>query len=406
MITYQVNNMSEQELKKLEDKLWAAADKMRGAVSVSDYKFIVLGMIFLKYISDSFEEKYKELVDEGAGLEEERDCYTAENIFYVPKNARWEYLVEHSKDTNIGEIIDDALIVSDVVVMQMMKDLKIKAELHVSTQASSLNYEVVNFYKELGATRVVLAREAHKSDIERIKKETGIEIECFVHGAMCTAVSGRCVLSNYATLRDSNRGGCVQACRFIYDIDSTDQVFSMTPKDLNMVPFIDHMIDAGVFSFKIEGRMRSIYYVSTVILIYRRLLDKIKNGTLTDEYKKYATNILNRVANRESTPQFFDKLPGVDEQYYLGRQEESNQDFLGLVLDYKDGVATIEQRNFFKLGDTVTVFGPGIKDYTFKITEIINEDGEKIEQANHPKEPLKIKISKKIPKNSMIRVSF
>lgn len=101
--------MSEQELKKLEDKLWAAADKMRGAVSVSDYKFIVLGLIFLKYISDSFEEKYKELVEEGAGLEEERDCYTAENIFYVPKNARWEYLVEHSKDTNIGEIIDDAL---------------------------------------------------------------------------------------------------------------------------------------------------------------------------------------------------------------------------------------------------------------------------------------------------------
>lgn len=101
--------MNEQELKKLEDKLWAAADKMRGAVSVSDYKFIVLGLIFLKYISDSFEEKYKELVDEGAGLEEERDCYTAENIFYVPKNARWEYLVEHSKDSNIGEIIDDAL---------------------------------------------------------------------------------------------------------------------------------------------------------------------------------------------------------------------------------------------------------------------------------------------------------
>lgn len=101
--------MNEQELKNLEDKLWAAADKMRGAVSVSDYKFIVLGLIFLKYISDSFEEKYKELLEEGAGLEEVRDCYTAENIFYVPKNARWEYLVKHSKDANIGEIIDDAL---------------------------------------------------------------------------------------------------------------------------------------------------------------------------------------------------------------------------------------------------------------------------------------------------------
>ena len=103
------NSVEEKDLKQLEDKLWAAADKMRGAVSVSDYKFIILGLIFLKYISDSFEEKYKELIEEGAGLEEERDCYTAENIFYVPKNARWEYLVEHSKDSNIGEIIDDAL---------------------------------------------------------------------------------------------------------------------------------------------------------------------------------------------------------------------------------------------------------------------------------------------------------
>lgn len=101
--------MNEQELKTIEDKLWAAADKMRGAVSVSEYKFIVLGLIFLKYISDSFEGKYKELLEEGDGLEEERDCYTAENFFYVPKNARWEFLVEHSKDTNIGEIIDDAL---------------------------------------------------------------------------------------------------------------------------------------------------------------------------------------------------------------------------------------------------------------------------------------------------------
>jgi putative protease len=177
----------------------------------------------------------------------------------------------------------------------------------------------------------------------------------------------------------------------------------MTPKDLNMVPFIDHMIESGVYSFKIEGRMRSIYYVSTVILIYRRLLDKIKNGTLTDEYKKYATNILNRVANRESTPQFFDKLPGVEEQYYLGRKEESNQDFLGLVLDYNNGLATIEQRNFFKLGDEVQFFGPDMKTTNWTVDNISDEDGNNIDVARHPQMVVKIKLPFKVSKDTMMR---
>jgi putative protease len=178
----------------------------------------------------------------------------------------------------------------------------------------------------------------------------------------------------------------------------------MTPKDLNMVPFIDHMLDAGVYSFKIEGRMRSIYYVSTVILIYRRLLDKIMNGTLTDEYKRYATNILNRVANRESVPQFFDKLPGVDEQYYLGRKEESNQDFLGLVLDYKDGVATIEQRNYFELGTEVQFFGPNMETTNWTVDNIMDEDGNALDVARHPQMIIKIKLPFEVSKYDMMRV--
>ena len=211
-------------------------------------------------------------------------------------------IVFHDKDLKgledymltLDSIGVDAFIVSDVVVMELMNKLGIKAELHVSTQASSLNYEVVKFYQSLGAKRVVLAREAQKSDIERIKKETGVEIECFVHGAMCTSISGRCVLSNYATLRDSNRGGCCQVCRFIFDAENSNEVFSMTPKDLNMVSNIKEMIDVGVNSFKVEGRMRSVYYIATVIYTYRRLIDRVLNNTLTKDYSDYSLNILNR----------------------------------------------------------------------------------------------------------------
>ena len=301
----------------------------------------------------------------------------------------------------------DAFIVSDVVVMQLMKDLNIKAELHVSTQASSLNYEVVNFYKELGATRVVLAREAHKSDIERIKKETGIEIECFVHGAMCTSISGRCVLSNYATNRDSNRGGCAQVCRFIFDIEGTEQVFSMTPKDLNMVSNIEEMIRVGVNSFKVEGRMRSVYYIATVIYIYRRLIDRVLNNNIDPNYTKYALNILNRCANRDSTDQFFNGLPTNKEQYFLGRDEESNKDFLGIVLDYDDKkkMVKLEQRNYFKVGDKVEFFGPDLEQIQYLIPEeLYDEKGNKIDVARHPQMIVNFYCPIKLNKDDMMRV--
>lgn len=309
----------------------------------------------------------------------------------------------------LSEIQVDAIITSDVAVMNMIRENNIDLCIHVSTQASILNYEAALFYKKLGATRVVLAREASEEDIKRIKRETGLEIECFVHGAMCTSISGRCVLSNYCTNRDSNRGGCAQICRWTFDYEKDgekvcEEPFSMTPKDLNMVPFIKDMIDAGVNSFKIEGRMRSIYYVSTVILIYRRLIDKILNNTLTSEYSSYALNILNRVANRESTPQFFDKLPGVNEQYYLGRCEYSNQDFLGLVIDYKDGIATIEERNYFKIGDEVQFFGPSTETKNFRIEEILDEDGKIVEEANHPQMIVKIRVPFELKKHDMMRL--
>lgn len=334
-----------------------------------------------------------------------KKVYVTVNIVF--HNEDFKGLIDYLK--YLSEVHVDAIITSDVAVMNIINEEKIDLCIHISTQASILNYEAAKFYKSLGATRVVLAREASREDIKRIKDETGLEIECFIHGAMCTSISGRCVLSNYCTNRDSNRGGCAQICRWTFDYEDngkliTDKPFSMTPKDLNMVPFIKDMMDVGVNSFKIEGRMRSIYYVSTVILIYRRLIDKILSNTLTEEYQRYALNILNRVANRESTPQFFDKLPGVEEQYYLGRDEVSNQDFLGLVIDYKDGIATIEERNYFKIGDNVQFFGSETETTNYKIEEIFDEFDNQINEANHPQMIVKLHVPFELKKYDMMRL--
>ena len=330
--------------------------------------------------------------------------YVTVNIVFHDKDLKGleNYLKE------LDKIKVDAIIVSDVVVMDLWKKLNLKLELHISTQASSLNYETVKFYQSIGATRVVLAREAHKDDIKRIKDETGIELECFIHGAMCTSISGRCVLSNYATLRDSNRGGCVQACRFSYKADNTDEIFSMTPKDLNMVEYISEMIKVGVNSFKVEGRMRSIYYIATVIHSYRRIIDKVLDNTLTNKEKEYYLKILNRCANRDSTDQFFNKLPGTEEQYYLGREEVSNKDFLGLVKSYnkKTKEVVLEQRNYFKTGDIVEFFGPNKDAIEFKIPELYDEKNNLIEVANHPQMIVKFKCDLNIEESDMMRIKM
>lgn len=311
-----------------------------------------------------------------------------------------EYLI------NLDNIGVDGIIVSDIVVMEIWKENHLKMQLHVSTQASTFNYETVKFYQGLGASRVVLAREANKDNIIRIKNETGIDIEAFIHGAMCTSFSGRCVMSNYATNRDSNRGGCAQVCRFTFKMDDTNQVYSMTPKDLNMVPYIKEMIDAGVNSFKVEGRMRSIYYIATVIKTYRQIIDKYVNNEPMGAYSNYYLDVLNRCCNRDSTPQFFKALPGVNEQYYLGNQEYSNQDFLGMVVSYDNKLkeVTLEERNFFKPGDVVEFFGPNLEPTEFIIPIITDENNEILDAARHPKDLIKFKCNIPLKQWDMMRL--
>lgn len=309
-----------------------------------------------------------------------------------------EYLLE------LESIGVDAVIVSDIAVINVIKNNNINLEVHVSTQASTLNYEAALFYKSLGAKRVVLAREATKDDIKIIKDKTGLDLECFIQGAMCTSFSGKCVLSNVATNRDSNRGGCAQICRWTFDINNENNVFSMTPKDLNMAVYLKQMMDIGVNSFKVEGRMRSVYYIATVIYEYRNLFDKIKSNTLTENDILYSNDVINRCANRESVPQFFDGQPTEKEQYYLGRDEVSNQDFLGIVLDFLEDKILIEERNYFKVGDEVEFFGPGIETFSYKIGEILDEKMECIEVARHPRMHVYLRHDKKLPKGTMMRL--
>lgn len=322
-------------------------------------------------------------------------------------------IVFHDEDTKglkeylqkLAEIHVDAVIVSDIAVMKLIKEENIPLEIHVSTQASILNPYAALFYKNLGATRVVLAREASKEDIEEIKLMTNLDLECFIHGAMCTSFSGRCVMSNVITNRDANRGGCAQICRWTFKTDE-EPIFSMTSKDLNMISHIESMINRGVNSFKVEGRMRGIYYIATVIHTYRKLIDQIKNKTLDEKEVRYALDILNRSANRDSSPQFYDGLPTEKEQYFLGRQEISNQDFLGLVLDYdeENKMVLLEQRNYFKNGDIVEFFGPETETFTYIVHTIVNENDEKIEVANHPNMLVKLPVDKPLHKWDMMRI--
>ena len=326
----------------------------------------------------------------------------------------------HNKE--IKEIIDylkklnttnaDAIIISDPGIIELAKQYT-DFEIHLSTQNSSLNKETVEFWKNEGISRVVLARECTKEDIKEIKENNDIQLEVFVHGAMCASYSGRCVLSNFLTNRDSNRGGCSQICRWDFDLYEEDthlkgdRPFTFCTKDLSLIKHIPDLININVDSLKIEGRMRSAYYIATIIKVYRKVIDEYMNNPETYKYNLKYEKVLRRCANRDSVPQFFNQVFDKSVQYYNGRVEVTNQDFLGTIISYdkKTSLAKLEQRNHFKKGDEVTIFGPD-EEFTFVIDEIYDENKHKIDVVPHPKQIVYIKVPNSVKKDYMMKKSL
>ena len=299
----------------------------------------------------------------------------------------------------------DAFIVSDPFIISYIKNKHKNVEVHLSTQNSTSNYKAVEYFKNEGVDRVVLAREVGKDGMKEIIEKTGMDIEVFIHGAMCTCYSGRCALSNYVTNRDANRGGCAQVCRFAFKT-TEDKDFTMATKDLNMAEYIKDLIEIGVKSLKVEGRMRSLYYLATVIGTYREIIDRYYNNTLTEDIMKVLEYRLSRVANREVSTQFFLKEADYTDQYYSGRQELSNQDYLGLITGYdeENNCIILVERNYFKPGDMTEIFTPDGEVYKYKIDKIYDENMQELELARHPEQVLKLKFPHKLKEYSMIRL--
>lgn len=309
------------------------------------------------------------------------------------------------------------IIVADPLIIETARRVAPKLEVHLSTQQSLTNWKAVQFWKEEGLERVVLARETSAEEIREIKEKVDIEIETFIHGAMCIAYSGRCVLSNHMTARDSNRGGCCQSCRWDYDLyklegdraialfDENDDPFAMSPKDLNLIQSIPKMIELGIDSLKIEGRMKSIHYVATVVSVYRKVIDAYCADPDNFVIRKEWLDELDKCANRDTAPAFFEGVPGYKEQMFGVHSKKTTYDFVGLVLDYdkETGIVTLQQRNFFKPGDEVEFFGPEIENFTQVIETIWDEEGNELDAARHPLQIVRFKVDREVFPYNMMR---
>ena len=378
-------------------------ERLKIALDYGAYAVYVGGLFNLRANTPNFTiEELKEGLD--YAHKKNKKVYVTVNI--VMHNKELNKIEDYLKE--LKKLKVDAIIVSDPAVIKYALPLKIPV--HLSTQASTLNKKAVKFWEQEGIERIVLARECTKEDIKEIKESTNIEIETFIHGAMCASFSGRCVLSNYLTNRDSNRGGCSQICRWDFDLYNKDKLlkgekpFTFCTKDLSLAKYIPDIINLEVDSLKIEGRMRSLYYIATVVKTYRKIIDEYIENKDNYKFKKEYQIALDDVANRDSIPQFFDGNYDKTVQYYNGRREITNQDFIGLILEYdnKTKLAKVEQRNYFKKGDSIEVFGPNTT-IKMKIKDIYDEDMNIIDIVRHPKQIVYIKIDEKVEKNYMIK---
>ena len=321
-------------------------------------------------------------------------------VFHNEDMAEVEKFIKDVVDAGI-----DAFIVSDPFIISHIKKNYPNVQVHLSTQNSTSNYEAIKFFEKEGIDRVVLARELGKKEISEIIDKVNCDIEVFIHGAMCTCFSGRCALSNYVTNRDANRGGCAQVCRFSFDTNESKE-FTMALKDMNMAEYIGDLIDIGVTSLKVEGRMRSLYYLATVIGTYREIIDRYYDKTLTPRVMEVLQERLDRVANRETSTHYFMKEANWTDQYYTGRSEVSNQDYLGQVISYKDGLVKFYERNYFEVGDLVELFTPSGEHISFVVDELFDCDKNAVDVARHPDNIYYLKLDSniEIPEYSMIKI--
>ena len=336
----------------------------------------------------------------------------------IPHNHDMEGVEDYIKE--LYEIGVDALIVADPGMFMKVKEVAPDFPIHISTQGSVTNVETVKFWQKLGAERVVMARELSLKEVADIIKEVGdsIEVETFAHGAMCMSYSGRCLLSNYMTGRDANMGDCAQPCRYKYHLveekrpgeyfpieEHDEGTFIMNSKDLCMIEHIDEMIEAGIASLKIEGRVKSEYYLATVIRSYRMAIDAYYKDPENYKYDPSLLEEIKKVSHRDFTTGFFFGQANENSQVYKDNSYIRGYDFVGIVLEYDEDtkIATIEQRNRVFVGEEIEIFGPGVKHFDYKIEKMLDDKDREIDVANKAKQIFKIKIDQPIKKGFILR---
>lgn len=341
--------------------------------------------------------------------------YVTSNI--LAHNQDLEGVREYFKELKV--IQPDALIISDPGVFDIAREIIPEIDVHISTQANNTNYGTYNFWYRQGARRVVTARELSMEEIADIRKHIpdDLEIETFVHGAMCISYSGRCLLSNYFTGRDANQGACTHPCRWKYAIveetrpgeympvyENERGTYIFNSKDLCMIEHIPELIDAGIDSLKIEGRMKTALYVATVARTYRKALDDYQKDP--ELYRKNMPWYLDQISNctyRQFTTGFFFGKPDSESQIYDSNTYIKEYTYLGIVGEVKDGLIQIEQRNKFSVGETIEIMKPDGRNVEAKVVRIVNQDGEEQENAPHPKQILFVELSEQADVYDLLR---
>lgn len=359
-----------------------------------------------------------EEIKAGVAYAHERDKKVYVTLNIIPHNEDLNGLEEYLVKLQDAEV--DAVIVSDPGVFGIVKSTVPDMEIHLSTQANTTNHLTAKFWYDQGVSRVVVARELSLAEIKGIKDNTpeDLEIEAFVHGAMCISYSGRCLLSNYMTHRDANRGECAQSCRWkyslveekrpgeYYPIEEGDKgTYIFNSKDLCMINHIKDLVEAGVYSFKIEGRMKSPYYVATVIRSYRLAIDEYLKDPENYKPNDYYLEEIKKSSYRDFTTGFYYDKPDEEDQLYASTSYIRTYEFMGLVLGYDEDskIATVEQRNRFFVGDEMEFFGPEAKFHTQTIEELWNKSMEPMDVAPRAKEIVKIRVNYPVREGYIMR---